>query len=400
MKRLMMIVLAVVTLSAQAQKEEKEAPKPNINKAVTLTRQAKFDEAKAIADAIPTHSKTMNDAKSWLVRGIVYAAMDTSSKYTGGAKDNSKVAGEAFNKAIALAGPKAMSVTVIDNGETLNIIDVRSRVNNKFLNTGDKLFKEEKFAEAVIQLEKGLDITPDSSIYQYAGYAAYNSEDIDKAILYIGKYIEMGGRNEQATFLRVGSLFEFKRDYPASVEAARQALKMFPNNANIRKIELNSLIQLKRYEEATENLKTSIKADPKDVESYFLMGALYEELKNRAESKRYFEETVKLDPKHLNASLALAKISDSDGGYKYVKAEMDKLDYRDKAQKAKLEELDKVYMAKVGEAATIWEKVHKIDANNTEVLWNMLSIYGILDAKDKYNQTKAKLKALGEQVDD
>jgi tetratricopeptide (TPR) repeat protein len=400
MKRLMMIALAVVTLSAQAQKEEKEAPKPNINKAVTLTRQAKFDEAKAIADAIPTHSKTMNDAKSWLVRGIVYAAMDTSSKYTGGAKDNSKVAGEAFDKAIAIAGPKALSVTVIDNGETMDILQVRSRFNNRFLSTGDRFFKEEKYAEAVGQFEKGLAITPDSSIYQYAGYAAYNAEDIDKAILYIGKYEDMGGRNEQASFLRVGSLFEYKKDYPGSVDAARKALKLFPNNMNIRKIELNSLIQLKRYEEATENLKASIKADPKDVESYFLMGALFEELKNRAEAKRYFEETVKLDPKHLSASLALAKISDLEGGYKAVKADMDKLDYRDKAQKAKLEELDKVYMTKVAEAATVWEKVQKIDANNTEILWNLLSIYGILDAKDKYNQTKAKLKALGEQVDD
>jgi tetratricopeptide (TPR) repeat protein len=398
MKRLMMIALAVVvTLSAQAQKEEKEAPKPNINKAMTLTRQAKFDEAKAIADAIPTHSKTMNDAKSWLVRGIVYAAMDTSSKYTGGAKDNSKVAGEAFNKALELAGPKALITSIIDNGETLTMTQVISKINNKFIMNGDKLFKEEKFKEATEQMERGLAISPDTSIYQYAGYAAYNAEDYDKAIEYISKYVELGGRNEQATFLWVGSLFEFKKDYPATVEAARKALKLFPNNTNIRKIELNSLIQLKRYEEATDNLKASLKADPKEVESYYLMGALYEELKNRAEAKHYFEETVKLDPKHLNASLALAKISDIEGGYKSVKIEMDKLDY--KKDKDKLMALDKEYMAKLAEAAIVWEKVQKIDNNNTEVLWNLLSIYGILEAKDKYNATKAKLKSLGEEVD-
>jgi tetratricopeptide (TPR) repeat protein len=200
--------------------------------------------------------------------------------------------------------------------------------------------------------------------------------------------------------LRVGSLFEFKKDYPASIEASRQALKLFPNNVNIRKIELNALIQLKRYEEATESLKASLKADPKDVESHFLMGALYEELKNRSEAKKYFEETVKLDPKHFNASLALAKIGDMDGGYKWVKTEMDKLDYRDKTQKAKLEELDKAYLVKLGEASVTWEKVHKIDPSSTEVLWNLLSIYGILDLKDKYNVTKGKLKGLGEQVDE
>lgn len=397
MKRLMLMLLAmVVTLSSQAQEKEKEAPKPNTNKAINLVRQAKFDEAKAIVDGVPTHSKTMNDAKSWLARGIVYAAMDTSSKYTGGAKDNSKVAGEAFDKAISLAGPKATSVTVIDNGETLDIIQVRSRFNNKFLSLGDNFFKTEKFAEAVVQFERGLNITQDSSIYQYAGYAAYNAEDIDKAILYIGKYMEMGGKNEQAAFLRVGSLYEYKKDFAGSVDAARQALKLFPNNNNIRKIELNSLIQLKRYEEATENLKASLKADPKDVESYYLMGALYEELKNRPEAKKNFEMAAKLDPKHFNANLTLAKMSDIDG-YKATKAEMDKLDY--KKDKAKLEALDKVYMTQVAQAASVWENMQKLDANNVEVLWNLFSIYGTLDAKDKYNVVKSRLKALGEEVD-
>jgi tetratricopeptide (TPR) repeat protein len=396
MKRLMLMLLTlVVTLTVQAQKE-KEAPKPNTNKALNLTRQGKFEEAKAIVDGVPTHEKTMSDAKSWLSRGIVYAAMDTSSKYTGGAKDNTKIAGEAFTKALALAGPKAASVTVIDNGETLDIKSVMARFNSKFLGRGDNLFKQEKFKEAVEQFEKGLEITPDSSIYQYAGYAAYNADDIDKAILYIGKYMEMGGRNEQAAFLRVGSLFEFKKDYEASVDAARQALKLFPNNNNLRKIELNSLITLKRYEEATENLKAAIKADPKDVESYYLMGALYEELKNRAEAKKYFQEAVKLDPKHFNSALALAKISDIEG-YKSVKAEMDKLDY--KKDKAKLEELDKVYMAKVGESVGVWENMQKLDPNYVETLWNLYSIYGILEMKDKYNVVKSRLKALGEEVD-
>jgi tetratricopeptide (TPR) repeat protein len=398
MKRLMLMLLAMVAAVTMQAQKEKEAPKPNTNKALNLVRQAKFDEAKAIVDGVPTHEKTMNDAKSWLCRGIVYAAMDTSSKYTGGAKDNTKVAGEAFTKAIALAGPKANSVSIIDNGEPITLLDVVSRFNGKFLSNGDNLFKEERYKEAVVQFEKGLDITQDSSIYQYAGYAAYNAEDIDKAILYIGKYMEMGGRNEQAAFLRVGSLFELKKDYEGAVEASRQALKLFPNNKNIRSIELNSLIQLKRYEEATENLKGSLKADPKDVESYFLMGALYEELKNREEAKKYFLEAVKLDPKHFNSALALAKISDQEG-YKKVKGEMDQLDYRNKEQKAKLEALDKVYMTKVAEAAVVWENMQKLDPNSVEVLWQLSSIYSILDAKDKYNVVKAKLKALGEEID-
>ena len=397
MKRVLILMFAVGSaFTVQAQKE-KEAPKPNVNKAVSLARQGKFDEAKAIVDGVPTHSKTMNDAKSWYCRGIVYASMDTSSKYTGGATDNTKIAGEAFLKAMAIAGPKAAQLSVIDNTQELTIAQAISRFNGILLNKGDKLFKEEKFKEAVALFEKGLELSPDSGIYQYAGYAAYNSDDIDKAILYLEKYLQMGGKNEQASNLLVHNLYyDLKKDYEKSVVAARAAIKLFPNNANLRKIELNSLITLKRFEEATDNLKDALKADPKDVESYYLMGALYEELKNRPEARKYFETANKLDPKHLNSALAMSKIKDIEG-YKQVKVEMDKLDY--KKDKAKLEALDKEYVGKMNEALARWEEISKIDLNHPDVLGNLYLLYGQLDMKDKLNATISRMKANGMEVD-
>src|SRR6185503_2484266 len=99
MKKLIIIVLAMGVAFAGTAQKEKEAPKPNVNKALNLLRQGKFDEAKAIVDGVPTHEKTMNDAKSWYCRGLVYAAMDTSAAYKGESKGNAKIAGEAFAKA-------------------------------------------------------------------------------------------------------------------------------------------------------------------------------------------------------------------------------------------------------------------------------------------------------------
>jgi tetratricopeptide (TPR) repeat protein len=396
MKKVVILLMAVgVAFTGMAQKE-KEAPKPNTNKALNLLRQGKFDEAKAIVDGVPTHEKTMTDPKAWFTRGLVYAAMDTSSKYTGSTIENSKLAGEAFTKANDLAGPKAAVLSVIDNGETLLLSTAVSRINNKFLLKGDKLFKEEKFKEAVGQFERAINIVPDSSIYQYAGYASYNAEDTDNAIKFISKYIDMGGKNEQAVFLMVGSLYEFKKDYERTIVEARRALKMFPNNTNLRKMELNSLISLKRYQEATDNLKESLLADPKDVESHFLMAALYEELGDRGKSQEFFEKTVQLDPKHLNANLALAKIKDNNG-YKKVKSEMDKLDY--KKDKAKLEALDKEYLSELNISLKRWEDISKIDQNNQDVLGNLYLLYGQLEMKDKLNAVISRMKANGMEVD-
>jgi tetratricopeptide (TPR) repeat protein len=393
---MLMIALGMTNMVIAQKDKEKEAPKPNVNKSLNLIRQGKFDEAKVIADGVPTHSKTRDDAKAWFCRGLVYAAMDTSSKYTGGATDNTKIAGEAFAKAKEISGPKSILLSVLDNGETLLLPSAIERLNGRFLNNGDKLFKQEKFKEAVTQFEKGLDLMPDSSIFQYAGYSAYNAEDMDKAALYIGKYMEMGGKNEQATKLRLAIFSEVKKDHEKSLGAATEAMKLFPNNPDFRKVQLNSLINLKRYEEATENLKSALKADPKDVESQFLMGALYEELNNRPEAKKYFEEAHRIDPKHLASALAVAKIQDGEG-YRAVKIEMDKLDY--KKDKAKLEALDKEYVAKMNEAMLRWEDVSKIDPNHVDVLGNLYILYGQLEMKDKLSATISRMKANGMEVD-
>lgn len=400
MKRvLVLIALTAFSFATEAQKE-KEPPKPNVNKALNLVRQSKFDEAKAIVDGVPTHPKTMADAKAWFYRGIVLAAIDTSKKYTGGATDNSKLAGEALTKALELAGPKGLiSLSVLENGESLIYTQVMDRFRAKLLNTGNDFFNAEKYPEAMAALHKGTQLMPDDTVFwQYAGFAAYNAEKLDNAVTYIDKYLDLGGTDSRAVNLLIGILFEVNKDYEATIKTTSKLIKRFPNNANMRKVELNSLIQLKRFEEATENLKESLKADPKDVESHYLMGALYEELKNRDEAKRFYQKTVDLDPKHLNAAIRLAIFSDFDG-YKKTKTDMDKLDYRDKKQQAQLVELDKVYMRQVGEASNVWEAVRKIDGNNVEVLWNLFNLYSILDAKDKVDPIKAKLKSLGEEVD-
>ena len=391
MKRLITAVSLVLLVTAFAY-AQKEAPKPNVNKALSLTKQGKFDEAKAIVDAVPTHSKTQEDEKAWFYRGLIYIAMDTSSTYKGG-NDNVKIGAEALEKAAKLAGDKKLAVMDEATQMSMPLEDIISRFNYAFLIKGDKLFAQEKFAEAVVQFEKGLTLKPDTAIYRYAGYAAHNANDVDKAIDFIGKYVENGGNNAQAIFLRVGSIYEYKKDFEMALKAARDGLKIVPNENNLRQIELNCLIELKRYEEATQNLLTSLKANPKDVESNYLLGALYEELKNSDEAKKYFKKCLEIDPKFLKAALSMARYGNI--GFQSVKREMDGLDF--KKDKDKLLALDKLYLEKLREAASLWESCEKISPNEREILENLQLIYSPsqLDDKVKYAAVEKKMKING-----
>lgn len=386
------VFLAVLMLCmAAAAVAQKEAPKPNVNKALALARQGKFEEAKAIVDGVPTHEKTMTDSKSWLYRGVVYIAMDTSS-YSKEGENYTKIGAEAIKEATKLAGPKS-KLTVLDGstGEVQPIEQILSSFKNAFLIKGDKYFNTENFKGAMQEFDKGLEIDQDTTLLRYGGAAAYNANDTDGAISYLTRYLDNGGADGQMMYLRVALIYEYKKDYENALTGARQALKKDPNNGSLRQIELNCLLELKRYDEAKNNLLGVIKANPNDHESAYLLGALYEELKDPNESVNWFRKSAEMNPSFMKAALAMARISAN--GYREVKQQMDALDY--KKDKVKLEQLDKLYIEKLKASAVEWEKCLKIDGNDRESLENLELIYGRMDDQTNLARVQKKMKALG-----
>src|SRR5689334_20420359 len=96
MKKYTLLLLMLVTVAAYAQK----TPKPNLNKALQLWTENKLDEAKSMIDAATTYEKTMNDAKTYYYKGLIYASIDTTSNEKFKALDPNAfdVALEAFKK--------------------------------------------------------------------------------------------------------------------------------------------------------------------------------------------------------------------------------------------------------------------------------------------------------------
>src|SRR4051794_37585903 len=106
MKKYTLLLLLLATVAAYAQK----APKPNLNKALQLWTENKLDEAKTMIDAATTYEKTMNDAKTFYYRGLIYASIDTTSNATfkALAPDAFEVALESFKKADEMSPGKEL----------------------------------------------------------------------------------------------------------------------------------------------------------------------------------------------------------------------------------------------------------------------------------------------------
>src|SRR6201986_1197267 len=83
MKQLIVLLIILLPFAGMAQKEIK----PSIPKAEKALKDGKIDEAKAIIDVTTADPGTMvnkkgepskNAAKAWFLKGVIYAAIDTT----------------------------------------------------------------------------------------------------------------------------------------------------------------------------------------------------------------------------------------------------------------------------------------------------------------------------------
>jgi len=387
MKKAVIILFLAVPGMVLAQKEIK----PNPNKALNSLKAKKYDEAKANIDAATTYEKTMNDGKTWFYRGVIYGALDTTSTYTS-TENLTAVAAESFKKATELGGGKA-GAYYISNDQGLPVLfdQVQGNIANAYLSKGDKLFGAEKYPEALVQFEKGLTFKADTIFYQYAGYAAFNAEDRKKTSEYLGKYIEMGGRNAQAVTMPALIAYE-DQNYESALTYSREVLKFNPDHKDMKVVELNSLIQLKKYDDAASLLENSLKANPNDAQGLYLLGVLNSELKKFPESKKNFEDAQKVDPKHFESAIALARLYYQDA--KVIKDEMNALGIS-AADKKKRFELDAKYLEKLKVALPFWEKAEKLNPSDQSVLDGLYTIYGDLDNQKELSRIEKRYKELG-----
>jgi tetratricopeptide (TPR) repeat protein len=394
MKKIAVLLLLLIPGMVLAQKEAK----PNINKAMTALKSGKLDEAKSIIDAATTYEKTMTDGKTWFYRGIIYGALDTTSSYKS-TENLASIAAESLKKADELSKGKSSTYFVQDNNGGMLLYDQAiTSISNSYLVKGDKAFNGEDFKTALVQFEKGIAFKgskPDTTFYEYAGYAAYNADERQKAMTYLAKYAELGGRRTQA--LTMPALLAYEdQNYEAALTNAQAVLKIIPDHKDMKAVELNSLIQLKKYDQAAQNLEASVKANPNDAQSIYLLGVLNTELGKMEDAKANFEHALKVQPDYFDAQFNLAN---------YYLVEIDKTskainELGIAAANAKKKQALVQTRVKQSEAAIPYlEKAEKMKIPSKEAeieLLQKLSLLYYYIADDKNNERVTKrMKALG-----
>lgn len=386
-------MLMLIAVAVSAQKKQK----PNINKALKSYQEGKLAEAKEMIDEATTYEKTMNDGKTWYYRGLIYAAIDTTSnqELKSLAEDPFKTAMESFAKADELAKPGS-DYFVSDPGSIVPVTKTQqmSQLANYYLNEGASLYQNDSLEEAMELFEKTQIVLPspeDTIAYFYAGIVANSLEDHQKSIENLEKYIENGGTSSDAYSVIINTYSGPLEDKEKALEATRRAKEKFPENPEFPKVEIGLLIELEKIEEAKAGLEEAVVREPDNKTYHFYLGYVNSKLENWDAAKKNFEQALRVDPSYFDAQYYLAQVYLIDAGK--IMDQMKNLGLS-AADKKKQAELDKVLVDKYRIALPHWEKAEKLKPNDLDVLDRLRTIYYYLGDDANEKRVAAKLKTL------
>lgn len=391
MRKLLFLMLMFIAVAVSAQKKQK----PNINKALKSLQEGNLAEAKDMIDLATTYEKTMDDGKTWYYRGLIYAAIDTTSReeFKSLSDDPFKTAMESFEKADQM-GKAGSEYFTSDPNTVIPVTKSQqmAQLANHYLNRGASLYQSDDLEDALENFEKTQVVLPDDTIaYFYAGFVANALEDHDKALQNFEKYLEKGGTSSDAYSLMINTYSGAKDDKEKALEVVREAKAKFPENPEFPKVEIGLLIDLEKTDEAKSGLEEAVIREPDNQMYHFYLGYVNSKLENWEEAKKNFTEALRVDPSYFDAQYYLAQLYLIDASK--IMDQLKNLGIS-AADKKKQAELDKQLVASYKIALPHWEKAEKLKPNDLDVLDRLRTIYYYLGDDANEKRVSAKLKAL------
>ena len=401
MKQISVLLLILLPFAVMAQKEVK----PSLPKAEKALREGKIDEAKAIIDVTTSNQEFMvtkkgepskNAAKAWFMKGLIYAAIDTTKNeaFKGLDANPFPTVKESFEKAKQI-DPAAKFFVNDAMGLPVPNENINAILAQSYFNQAINEYQEKKNYKKAFEITENTMyfIPDDTSVLLNAGvYFGPAAEEFDKSVEYMKKYIAKGGRSQDPYIMLFGIYRDRKKDLDEALKIAKEAVEKFPNNPDFPKYELDIYIKTNKLPEAKIAMEKQVKSDPNDKESKYYLGIINQELKDFAEARKWYDEALKNDPKYFEPHLAIAELVYMDA--KTVKQQMNQLGITAADKKQKLE-LDKVYVEKLKIAQPYFEQAEKLSPDDEKVLDNLMAIYSDLGNEAGITRIEKKMKALG-----
>ncbi len=298
-KLLVLLVVSIfITMGSYAQKNKRTS-------AFMYNKNKQYDKAMVAIDEAVKHPKTINDARTWMYRGIIYynIASDTSAAVQNLAPDAAEIAVKSFAKAReydekdAFQGEMAMYL--------LNL-------TNMFYQKGATGFRNSDYEGALINFKQAFDIAQmdgnfDTIAAFNIGMSGIYSDNQAVAIEYLQKCVDVKFMDPRV-YLFYSRAEKQLGDTTKAFEILNLGREYFPDENSLQLEEAQLFLETGNNDMLVNSLKEAIAADPSNPNLYRVIGQTYENIGDNDNAIESYKKAIELNPDFTDAIFNLGAI--------------------------------------------------------------------------------------------
>ncbi len=284
---------------------------------------AAFIKAKEAIDLAVDNEPTATDAKAWLAKANIYVNMQDMEAYQN--EDLYEEAIKAVHKALEL-NPK------LENSDEITLLFYQTGI--AAYNKGISAYNESRFQDSYKNFHgvlKALGDKPSDRFEKYPntdtirsnstmllGFNAYYLEKDEEVIKILTEASQDPILDNQPNiYLILYQVHERKGNKEQQLATIQEAIKRYPDDENMKRLELNYYIESGNQSEMIKKLEESAAADPNNAELHFNLGIVYAEMAQPAETGKYPEKADEYNQKAEQAYRKTLEIDQNDGKFNY-----------------------------------------------------------------------------------
>jgi len=364
-------------------------------------------KAKGEIDQAITHEKTMSDGKTWYYRGLIYEKIYKNSfAMKEGTEDLLYPELQAVKEGSVLTAVESFEKSIELGSRKINMSEVKghhAEMSMWAYQEGVNYYNEKDFGDAAKYFETCFDIKKDYQ--QIDSMAAYNAglayklaKNNTKAEELIKYCIETGYQVEQG-YLDLLHMYKEAGDEEKYKSTLKEAREKLPNNQDIIQEEINVYLESQEYDKALVNLDQAIANDPSNKALIYARGIILDNQQStlRADGKEDeaneayakaeadYKKVVELDPEGFDGNYSLGALYYNRGAEMLNEANNILDDAKYKVAKAAAEK-------QLTAALPYLEKAHALNAEDTDTMTSLKTIYARTNQTEKYDAMKEKLE--------
>ena len=395
-KFLMTGLLGLITAAAFAQKGELTNAQSALDKYETTRNQksmasiatSSLTDAKTAIDKASANEKTANLPQTYALKATIYGYLAYQDTVASTQAPLLNTASEAYQKAKDLDKGGENKKTIDRAAEVLSVIQ---------MNNGVKAYQNKQYDQAYKYFDTYRTMRPegDTTALFYTGLAAFNGHNYPAAEANFGKLVNTNYSNKYNAYNLLTYSYLNSKDTANAIKTLNDALVKMPNNADLRKLQMQLSLQSGKQNDIINNVQSAIAADPKNKTLYYYAGLAYSNIaesadknlkttkdpvakanllktrnENFTKAADMYRKAIELDPNYFEANLNLG----------YVLLAPGLSDYND-AQKLPVNR-QKEYAAMMAKANSEFDaakpyllKAVELNPKSSEALNNLWTLY-------------------------